>query len=134
MLREELLRDRACGALDRPQPAREHRPICDNDQLREFGALLAGFIEGQNLPPALFMEIQSILDALLISLAADSGAHQPFIMEGDRIEGARRRLGVDHVARLKQRPLTVKQRDQLLPLAARTCGAFDTLKMSLRGN
>lgn len=76
MLREELLRDRACGALDRPQPAREHWPICDNDQLREFGELLAGFIEGQNLPPALFMEIQSILDALLIS-GGPTAAHQP---------------------------------------------------------
>ena len=106
----------------------------NNERLRELGELLAGFIEGQHLPPALFSEIQDILDALLI-LLVDSGAHLPaFIMQGDRLEGARRRLGAEHIDILRSRPLTAEQRDELLPLTARMCSALDTLQTPLRGN
>jgi hypothetical protein len=99
----------------------------NNDRLNEIGEMLASFVEGQHLTPELYAEIQHILDSSLV-LLVESGAYLPtFMMSGDRLDSARRRLGAERIAALIDRPLDGDQRNALLPLAARLCDAFDTL-------
>jgi hypothetical protein len=98
--------------------------------LKELGTLLTSFPAGQTPSPELFAAIQQVIDETIISILENGGQLPAFILQAERIDAIRERLGEQRVAELASRPLLPSDMESLVPLAVQLCSAFDTLRQT----
>lgn len=98
--------------------------------LKELAELLSAFPVGQTPSPELFAEIQRVVDEAVFSVLESGGELPSFILDPDRLDAMRERLGDRRIAELAAKPLPRQDLEALTPLAVQLCSAFDTLSMT----
>lgn len=98
--------------------------------LKELADLLSTFPVGKTPSPELFAEIQRVVDEAIFSVLESGGDLPSFILNPERLEAMRERLGDRRIAELAAKPLPRSDLEALIPLAVQLCSAFDALSMT----
>ena len=90
--------------------------------------MLSAFPDGQTPSLERLNDIQRVLDEAIFTVIAQGGQLPSFILEADRLDAIRKRLGETRMSELASQSLTHQDLETLIPLTARLCSAFDTIK------
>ena len=96
--------------------------------LQSFGDMLSAFPDGQTPSPELLNDIQRVLDEAIFTVIAQGGQLPSFILQIDRLDAIHKRLGEIRMSELASQPLSYQDLQVMIPLTARLCSAFDTIK------